>query len=178
MVSSKEGYRYENELALDTYRRTNGELLPITTRSSGNVSMPLPDMLIDDGETVHAFEIKRTSRDKVTFEYDDDFDVLPTDDIYQLLLFAQIYPRTVRPYLGVRFPNRQLIIVRLWPDNDARGVKTVREILDQAVKMCPIECKRTYTDNFIVYKPDTSTWPSAQAGDDVEHLLRSIGYAS
>lgn len=175
MVRSKAGIEYENELALDTYRRTNGGLLPITTRSSGNVSMPLPDIIIDDGETVHSMEIKRTSTDKVTFESSSDTD-LPTDDLYQITTFAQLYPRVVNLYLGAKFPNRQLVLTKLWPETEMSGTKTMDEILDEAEVLCPVPCNNTRTNNFIVYKPDTSDWPSATAGDDVDHLLDSVGY--
>lgn len=183
MVRSKAGYEYENQLALDVYRYTNGGLLPMTSRSSGNVSIPLPDIVIDDGECIHAMEIKRTSNDKVTFDSEPDDD-LPTDDLYQLLLFSQLYPRPVRPYLGAKFPYRQLVMTKLWPDRVSHGTKTLSDILDEAVLMCPVECNHTYTDNFIVYKPESGSWPSTKKGDDIEHLgdveylLDTIGYSS
>lgn len=175
MVRSKAGIEYENELALEIYRATSGELLPLATRSSGNVAIPMPDIVIDDGEIVHAMEIKRTSKEKVTFTSDPTGDP-PTDDLYQLLLFSELYPRTVCPYVGAKFPNRQLVLTRLWPDETTEGAKTLDQILDEAVLMCPVDSKNTRTDNFIVYKPGTNQWPSMRAGDDVEHVLDVIGY--
>lgn len=180
-MRSKAGYEYENQLALDIFRYTNGGLVPLTTRSSGNVSIPLPDIVFDDGETVHAMEIKRTSGDKVTFEseYDEE---LPTDDLHQLLLYAQLYPRSVNLYLGAKFPYRQLVTTRLWPDESNHGTKTISEFLEEATVLCPVECNHTYTDNFVIYKPDTDQWPSSEKGDeiehigDVEHVLDVIGY--
>lgn len=175
MVRPKAGANYENELALDVYRTTDGGLVPITTRASGNVAIPLPDIVIDDGEYVHAMECKRTSTDSVTFTSDPEDDP-PTDDLYQLLMFAQLYPRKVKLYLGSKFPYRQLVLTRLWPDNMTDGTKSLDQLLDEAEIMCPVRCKNTRTNNFVVYKPDTDEWPSSQKGDDVEHVLESIGY--
>lgn len=173
MVSSKGGVRYEHALANAVYRRTGHRLPPQRDGYSGNGGVPSADILIEDGSMVHAFEVKKTSRDRQTFTYH------PTDeepgDIDELLTFAQQYQRPVCGYLGVSFPKRQLVLVPLW------GGATP---LEDAVAASPVQAKVTRADNISVPKPPTETqatseesgWPNASDGDDVGYLLDVIGY--
>lgn len=169
MVSSKRGREYENELTKNIYVETDGALIPETIGYSGNGAVPAPDIRIDDGTKVHAFELKRTSADRLSFQFDPDD--RQKDDADQLFNYCRQYPRTVVPYLGVRFDNRQLIILQPWlgaPNNLAS--------LRGATKTTPLDVNLTRAHNLSVQKPSTDEWPSATKGDDVQHVLDTINF--
>lgn len=175
MPSGKSGISFEHSIANGVYRRTGNRLLPQRDGYSGNGAVPSADIVIEDGETVHAIELKNTSRNSQTFEYDPEPDVL-SDDIAQLFEFMEQYPRTVCGYLGVKFPNRQLILAKVWAD----GATPLEDI----VATCPVDAVVTRADNVSIRKPPTTVqakadetgWPSAQAGNDIDYLLNTIGY--
>lgn len=173
MSLQKAGKQYEVDLANEIYERTKGELVPIPVGFSGNHDIPSPDIMIFDGTKFHAFELKRTTKDRFSVMYDDEDGA---DDISQLLEFAKKHPGIVVPHVGVRFTQRQLILCQLW------GESNEERMLDSATMTCPTEVKITRADNLSFTKPPTRTqdpdngWKSARAGDDVGYLLRMIGY--
>jgi Holliday junction resolvase len=160
----RKGLAYEHELANDIYRASDRKLIPIRAGYSGNQVPPMPDIHLDDGEVVHALEIKRTK--------DDVSQIFETTDLTQLQRFATQYPRKVYPYLGVRFTRRQLILIPMWAKNDGTGLD---EVLENAVTLCPVEAEVTRKNNFSVKRPDTDEWPSATKGNDATHVLDRIG---
>jgi len=172
MYAQKRGYEYENELVKTIYRHPDSDVVPVPCGMSGNHAVPAPDVLIDDGEKVHAVELKRTSETAKTFSYEPDADT--RDDIDDLLRFARQYPRTVCPYVGVRFDNRQLILAKVWPKGADED-----QLLDSIVTTAPTDVVVTRADNVSFRKPESeksdAEWPSAQAGDDAEYLLEVIG---
>lgn len=169
MSLQKRGKSYETELCSEIYEASNGELFPEPIGYSGNHGIPAPDIRIDDGSKIHAFEIKRTTDDRKSVYYDRDDPA--RDDIYQLIRYAEKYPRTVVPYVGVRFTNRQLILAKLWigGPNDLTALRS-------ATKTAPTDVRLTSADNLSFHKPSTSEWPSAQKGNDAEYVLETIGY--
>lgn len=78
-------------------------------------------------------------------------------------------PTWGRPYLAVKFPNRELIIL------NARTLLLKlddREVISGQVG-AP---KRTRGDNISMRKPELDDWPSAQSGaDDVEKIFDYCG---
>lgn len=173
----KAGFDYEHEIANGVYETTEHDISPLRVGYSGNQSIPLPDVVIDDGTKIHAFEFKRTSDDRisVTFEEDNIGEPNPDDDLSQLLTFAEQYPRTVCPYIGVRFTNRQLILAKLWQE-----APDYKSVLRSAVQTCPTDARLTRADNLSFHKPNSersdADWPSARQGDDIEYLLETIDY--
>lgn len=167
---TKKGRQFELDLSAEIYEASNHELLPEPIAYSGNHRIPSADITIDDGTKIHAFELKKTSKDRQSLYYDPDD--RGRDDLYQLLEYARNHPRTVVPYIGVSFDRRQLITVPLWLDapNDIAAMRS-------ATKTSPCEIKLTYADNLSFHKPDTDIWPSAQNGDDAQHVLEMINYA-
>jgi len=167
------GVDYEHRIATDIADRTDHDLLPL---SAGYTSIhnSAVDMLIDDGEAVHAFEMKRTSTDAYTLHWEPDDP--RTDDLYALCGFCREYPRPTYAYWGVRFTQRQLLVGRLYvdefPDTD--------DMLSTAVQIAPVVgtdvVSQTYADNLRVTKPSTDDWPSQTRGDDVQAVLDAIGY--
>jgi len=172
----KQGYITENELVRSIYEQTGGDLFPIPVGMSGNHNVPAPDIMIDDGTKVHAFELKSTSQDRQTFTLDTDEygNTTTSDDLSQLIYVARNYPRTVVPYAGVSFNRRQLVLTQFWTAD-----LSARAILQSAETMAPdaVDTSVTYADNLSIRKPDTDVWPSATSGDDVAYLLETIGYA-
>lgn len=171
MSKQKRGREYELELCHDVFDATNGDLYPIPPGYSGNHDPPAPDVLIDDGDAVHAFELKRksTGQEAISFTYDPD--ERSKDDIAGLVAFCEAYPRPTYPYLGVRFSHRQLVCTKLYMDAD-----TPRDMLNSGVQTCPVDAKVTRANNVRVYKPEPGAWPSASDGDDASHVLDRIGY--
>ncbi len=169
MSSQKRGKSYETELSQDIYEETDHTLLPEPIGYSGNHNIPAPDIRIDDGTKIHAFELKRTTSDRISVTYD------PTDrgkdDLHQLIQYAREYPRTVVPYVGVRFTQRQLLIAKLW-----LGAPNDEAVIRSATKTAPTDVRLTRAGNLSIHKPDTDEWPSARKGDDVQYLLETIGY--
>lgn len=169
----KAGKDYEIQIATAVYNETDGDLVPIPAGFSGNHKIPSPDVLLFDGTKFHAFEFKRTTKDRYSVLYDPDGG---DDDISQLLTFAQEHPGIVVPHIGIRFTQRQLILCQLWGESDEE------RMLDAAVMTCPTEAKVTRSDNLSFQKPPTRAqdrangWPSARSGDDVQYVLEEIGY--
>lgn len=168
-MSRTRGKRFETSLCSDIYDETGGTVIAEPIGYSGNHNVPAPDIRIDDGTKVHAIELKTTDSDRVSVTYD------PTDrardDIAQLLEYAHTYPRTVAPYIGIKFTHRQLLLAKLWlgAPNDQVAVRS-------ATKTVPTDVRYTYKGNLSFHRPDTNDWPSEQAGDNVDYLLRTIGY--
>ncbi len=169
MSHQKRGKEYETDLSKDIYEETDGELLPEPIGYSGNHNIPAPDIRIDDGTKVHAFELKRITKDRTSVNYE------PTnrqkDDLHQLIQYARQYPRTVVPYVGVRFTQRQLLIAKLW-----LGAPNDQAVVRSATKTAPTDVRLTRANNLSFHKPDTDEWPSAQKGNDAQYLLETIGY--
>jgi Holliday junction resolvase len=169
MANTKKGRNYENQLCADVYRHTDGRLIAEPIGYSGNHIAPAPDIRIDDGTKIHAIELKRTGRDRISVGYNPDD--LEKDDIHQLLTYAREYPRTVVPYVGVRFNNRQLLLTKLW-----LGAPNERAVVRSATNFTPTDVRLTKHDNLSIHQPSLDNWPSASAGDDVVYLLDTIGY--
>jgi len=169
MSLQKRGRRYENQLARDIYEACGGALMPEPIGYSGNHGIPAPDLRVDDGDKVHAFELKRTSTDRQSLVYEPDD--RSRDDLAQLIHYAREYPRMVVPYVGVRFDNRQLVLAKLWlgAPNDSATVRS-------ATKTVPTTATLTRANNLSVHKPSLDEWVSAQAGDDAQYVLDTIGH--
>lgn len=169
MSRQTQGKRYETGLAGDIYARTDGTLIPEPVGYSGNHNVIAPDLRIDDGTKVHAFELKTTKKDRISVVHDPGDRA--KDDLAQLIEYASTYPRTVVPYVGVKFGRRQLVLAQLW-----LGAPNAETILESATKTAPTTVNRTHANNLSFHKPETDEWPSARAGDDVDYLLNTIGY--
>jgi Holliday junction resolvase len=167
---NKKGRKYEHNLADVVADATGGELIPLGTGYNSQHSEAV-DLLIDDGQAVHAFELKRTSQDAYTLHWDEND--YQKDDLYNLCKFCVEYPRPTYPYAGVRFNERQLALTKLyindWPNQD--------ELLDDAVKLSPIEANHTHGGNLRLYRPDTGDWPGTNLDNrDAQHVLDTIGW--
>lgn len=164
------GRKYEHKLASLVAKQTDEELIPLATGYNGAYSRDV-DLLIDDGEAVHAFELKKTSKDAKTLNWDTK-DV-QKDDIYGLMRFCVEYPRPTYPYIGVRFGRRSLAITRLYIND----YPNVNDVLENAVKLSPIEAKHTSSDNLRFYKPEAEDWDTVKLDQhDVQNLMDAIGY--
>lgn len=159
----KRGLNYEHELKNEIYEVSHKKIVPIRPGWSGNSVIPMPDIHIDDGEVVHALEVKRT-KDDTSF-------TVKEEDIAQLLRFAEQYPRRVYPYVAVRFTHRQLIMIPLWSGSRGRGLS---EVIENAVTLCPVDAKVSRANNLVVKKPDTDQWPSSQKGSDAAHVIKTL----
>ncbi|WP_153952869.1 hypothetical protein [Halosegnis longus] len=174
MTSSKSGKNYETRLAKDIYERSDHEIVPMPAGYSGNHDIPAPDVYLYDGERFHVFELKKTSKDRLSILFDPDDRA--KDDIHQLMTFASQHPGNVVPYVGVRFDNRQLVLAKLWGESDEE------RMLDTAAMTAPTGVNVTQSNNLSFSKPETRVqdvengWPSAVAGNDAGYLLRYIGY--
>lgn len=170
-MHTHKGTKYEHDLADVVAEATNGELIPLGTGYNSQHSEAV-DLIIDDGHAVHAFELKRTAQDAYTLYWDEDD--YQTDDLYNLCKFCAEYPRPTYPYVGVRFDRRQLAVTKLylndWPDQEA--------LLDDAVRLSPIEAKHTGSGNLRFYAPENgSEWPKQNLDQfDAQHVLDSIGW--
>jgi Holliday junction resolvase len=170
-MQTKKGREYEHTLADLVADATNGELIPLGTGYNSQHSEAV-DLIIDDGEAVHAFELKRTSQDAYTLYWDEDD--YQKDDLYNLCKFCVEYPRPTYPYVGVRFNRRQLALTKLyinnWPDKD--------DLLDDAVTLSPIEAKHTGSGNLRFYKPESGDgWPSENLENrDPQHVLDAMAW--
>lgn len=169
MNRRKQGKNYETGLCGDIYERTNEELFPEPIGFSGNHAVPAPDIKIDDGIKIHAMELKTTKNDRISLTHD--AEDRQKDDLWQLFDYAERFPRTVIPYAGIRFNNRQLLLLKFW----ARA-PNVRAVLQSGVNDVPTDVRLTNSDNLSVHKPDLDIWPSSKKGDDVEYLLDTISY--
>jgi len=163
------GKRFETTICGDIYNYTNEELFPEPIGFSGNHAVPAPDIKIDDGTKIHAFELKTTKHSRKTLNYYPDDP--ERDDLWQLFDYADRFPRTVIPYAGVRFNNRQLVILKFW-----LRAPNARSKLQSGANSVPTDVRLTNSDNLSVHKPDLDVWPSAQKGHDVEHILDTISY--
>lgn len=166
------GLDYEHEIANGVYDRSGQQLFPIRAGYSGNSDIPLPDVAIDDGDKVHAIELKNTVEDRISVTFDEDElgKADADDDLSELVTFAEGYPRTVCPYVGVRFKNRQLVLAKLWLEAPDR-----RSMLNSAKQTCPTQVNVTRADNLSFHKPELDEWISAKKGDDIEYVLETIG---
>lgn len=169
MGAQKRGIQYENDICSGIYTRTGGDLIPERMGYSGNGVVPAPDVRIDDGTKVHAIELKKTKQDRISINYEPND--RQKDDLHQLIEYARNYPRTVVPYVGVRFRNRQLILTKLW-----LGAPNDETIIRSATKTGPTDVRLTNANNLSFHKPSTDEWPSQSKGDDVDYLLETIGY--
>lgn len=163
---SNKGRRYELDLIGEIFEVSEERLVPVPPGYSGNHRIPSCDFIVNDGRNVHAFEVKRTAKDRYIFDLE--------DDIKPLIEFCQKYPAPTYPYLAVRFDRRKLIIIKLWMGKNVDWV----EVVESGATLAPtgIETKVTRTNNLSVYKPETSDWESAGPGRDSEHVLDIIGF--
>jgi Holliday junction resolvase - archaeal type len=166
MGASKRGLNYEHRIANGIYLRT--EIPALRSGYSGNQLVPSPDIVIDDGEKLHAIELKTTSegRTSLTWEADDE----ENDDISGLLEFTRDCPRTVCPYLGVKFNHRQLSLAKGWPMADDTAV-----LLETFAGTAPTDVRLTNNLNLSWHKPDTDEWLSQQKGDDIKYICEVLG---
>jgi len=169
-MSTKKGQKYEHHLSDIVADATDGELIPLGAGYNSQHSEAV-DLIIDDGHAVHAFELKRTSQEAYTLHWDEED--YQKDDLYNLCKFCIEYPRPTYPYVGVRFNKRQLAITKLylneWPNQD--------ELLEDSVKLSPIEASVTHGDNLRFYKPETGDWPGTKLDQkDAQHVLDTIGF--
>jgi Holliday junction resolvase len=168
-MSQDKGRAQETQLCKKIYERTDGDLLPMPAGYSGNHGIPSADILIDDGTKIHAFELKRTGRERLSVRHDPDN--TKRDDVHQLIQFSKEYPRTVAPYLGIRFDRRQIICSKLWTEGPNDMIA-----LTSAVNTTPTDDRLTDAGNLSYHKPKADEWPSASSGDDVSHILNTINY--
>lgn len=166
----KKGNRYEHILADLVADATNGELIPLGAGYNSQHSEAV-DLIIDDGRSVHAFELKRTGQEAYTCYWNEND--YQKDDLYNLCKFCVEYPRPTYPYVGVRFNQRQLALTKLylndWPDQD--------ELLDDSVQLSPIEAKHTGSGNLRFYRPDSGDWPAKNLdARDAQHVLDRISW--
>lgn len=170
MSSGQRGKQYELDLCSAIYDTTDGDLIPEPVGYSGNHGLPAPDIHVDDGGKIHAIELKRTSKDRISLYHDRDDH--QKDDLNQLLTYCHQHPRLVVPYVGVRFDNRQLLLFNLWlkaPTRDAT--------ICSGANIAPIDCVNyTNAGNLSIHKPGLDVWDSATAGDDAVEVLETIGY--
>lgn len=166
---SKKGRDYEHQLSNDIVDATDGVLIPLGGGFNGATAWDV-DMLIDDGEAVHVFELKRTSQDGYTLKWDPED--RQSDDIHGLVEFCINYPRPAYPYAGVRFNRKQLAVTKIfveeWPDKDG--------LLDSAETMAPYDAcvEHTGYGNLRFHRSDAI--PSQSKGNDAQHVLDQIGY--
>lgn len=169
-MTNKKGRGYEHDLANDVAEATDGELVPLGGGYNGATAWDV-DMLIDDGEAVHVFELKRTEQDAYTMHWDEDD--RQKDDLYGLFKFCVNYPRPTYPYTGPRFNRKELLIskpfIEKWPDKE--------ELLDSAVLTCDYDdaISVTHAGNLRFYSADSVT--SQSQGNDAQAVLDAIGFS-
>jgi hypothetical protein len=169
---NKKGRKYEHAISRDVAAATSGDLMPLGGGFNGQTAWDV-DMLIDDGEAVHVFELKRTKQDAYTLHWDEDN--RDKDDLYGLCKFCYNYPRPAYPYAAVRFNQKQLVATKLfiekWPDKD--------ELLESAVMTDPTDAVSvTHANNLRFRKEGLGTdWPASDLEQhDAQHVLDTIGY--
>lgn len=172
-MTGTKGRDFEHDLARFVAEATDGDLVPLGGGYNGATAWDV-DMLIDDGEAVHVFELKRTSKDAYSLQWDPDD--RQRDDLYGLCKFCVNYPRPAYPYAGVRFNKKQLVTTKLfieaWPDQS--------ELLSSAELLAPNDScvETTHAGNLRFYRdrlPDD--WPTTDLDDhDAQHVLDTIGY--
>jgi Holliday junction resolvase len=168
--ASKRGKQYELDICTAVYEQTEGDIIPEPIGYSGNHSLPAPDVRIDDGSTVHAIELKRTSSDRKSIYHDPES--YQKDDLDQLIEYCREYPRLCVPYVGVRFDNRELLLFDLW-----LGAPTDRAVVRSGTSTSPTDGVNYTSDgNLSVHKPELSEWTSATTGNDATRVLEEIGY--
>lgn len=170
MSSGKRGKQYELDLCTAVYETSGGDLIPEPVGYSGNHGLPAPDIHIDDGGKIHAIELKRTSKDRISIFHDRDDQ--QKDDLHQLITYCNQHPRLVVPYVGVRFDNRKLVLFNLWLKAPIRDM-----VVRSGENIAPVDCVNyTHSGNLSVQKPSLDEWDSATASDDAVEVLETIGY--
>jgi hypothetical protein len=166
---TKTGRRYEHKLSNAVFDATDGVLIPLGGGFNGATAWDV-DMLIDDGEAVHVFELKRTGQDGYTLVWDPDD--RSHDDLYGLVEFCINYPRPAYPYVGVRFNNKQLAVTRIyvdeWPDREG--------LLDSAEMLEPYDDVVDHTGYGNLRFHRAESIPSQASGNDAQHVLDRINY--
>jgi len=170
MSSGQRGKQYELDLCSDIYDETDGGLIPEPVGYSGNHGLPAPDIHVDDGGKIHAIELKRTSKERISVYHDrEDYQ---KDDLNQLLTYCHTHPRLVVPYVGVRFDNRELLLFNLWLKAPTR-----RATIASGSNIAPHDyVNHTHSNNLSIHKPDLDDWNSATAGNDAITVLETIGH--
>lgn len=169
-MNTKKGREYEHGLSTLVARATDGTIVPLAAGYNGQYAQDV-DMLIDDGEAVHVFELKRTSQDAYTLYWDEED--RNKDDLYGLCKFCVEYPRPAYPYAGVRFDRKQLTLSKIYlddyPDQEA--------LLENAATLCQTDASATRGGNLRFQKPG-SEWPYEDLdAKDAEHVIETIGYS-
>lgn len=159
-MQTQKGFRYEKELTNELDRHTDNSTGVYRCGWSGNSAMPQPDILITTQGMNYALEVKDTSQDRFTIQ---------TDDIEQLLNCAKTGTRS---YILINFNNREPLLAQLsWGySNDQQEQK---ETMVQNTPSC-FDPRLGRTGTFIVDKPSTDDWPSAQAGRDDWQVIADL----
>jgi Holliday junction resolvase len=170
---TKKGREYEHRLASTVVDRADGAVVAFGSGYNAHDTSAV-DMAIDDGQVMHCFELKTTSKDAYTLNWNSED--AREDDLYELIKFCKQYPRPAYPYAGVNFNRRQLTLTRFWLDD----WPDKNETLDRATELAETDVRhdtgRVNDDSLRFYKPDLDGWPSATSGDDAQYVLDTIGF--
>lgn len=174
------GKQYELDTVRDVHEGTTGSVWATRPDFSGNSKYAFADIALVwpgyDGNVAGAFyELKKRSPGNGKRASDAMCGSKEIQSgIEELHELVDMTPSWGKPYVGIKFPNRQLIIY----DGDVLE-STLGEAYD-TTDNGPIdtigEPKLTGGNNISVRKPNTDNWPSAQAGaSDVERILDASG---
>lgn len=166
--------QYENDIAKQIHRGTDGHIRAYRCGYSGSNAMPQPDVLVTTGTVNYAMEIKGPIQSGHCY--------VDEEDLEQLEDCENGYTAAV---LVVKFQNREPMVVRYFGDltNAQSVVKGAKEYEDMSVAermaaLTPNAFDPSVTDSgtLSLTKPDTDDWPSARAGsDDVDAILSGVG---
>lgn len=163
-MQARKGFNFENRLTRELANRTNDAVGVYPCGYSGNAGFPLPDLLLMNEFKNYAIEVKTTSRDTFTVQ---------NDDIDQMI---KCISNTTTAWFAIRFNNRELLVTRLGKqqllEDDAW---TLRERMVKYTPSC-FNPRLGRTDTFIVDKPSTDEWPSAQSGRPNWQVIADLLY--
>ena len=167
-MTQQAGKNLDNHIANGIYEHTDGNVVTHSTRGSGNVKSPQPDVVVRTNVWDYAIELKRNTRtdrgDRATF--------IESSDLKQLGKCSNDYTQI---YCGLKMTHCEMVCVEVEvasPDDDVSDLaQSLADNLPEA-----FDANATRSDNVTVRKPELDDWPSSRAGrSDVEVVCDAIG---
>jgi len=166
-MTQQAGKDLDNAIANGIYEHTDGNVVTHSTRGSGNVKSPQPDVVVRTNVWDYAIELKRNTRtdrgDRATF--------IKSDDLKQLGKCSNDYTQI---FCGLKMTHCEMVCVEVDASSGdpADLAASLAENLPE-----PFDANATRSNNVTVRKPEnTDVWPSARSGrSDVEVVCDAIG---
>lgn len=158
MSKQKQGRQYENDLAKELHRNTEGRFV-VRAGYSGNSALPLPDIYIRNCDETYdvAFEVKRTSRDHTYVD---------RDDFVNLYKLRNRVPYKLDTVFAYKFSQREMLTHSI----PHKSKDSVDDVIERYVKEYD-RVSRSGEDTVRIDKPALDDYPSARSGvEDYECL--------